>query len=90
MKLFKSIDEKFEALGFKKIEESPVIVVYHRPERGYVHELALCHKINGKHLIQSYQKGVNTDGFNNMVGLTPEEAKLACKKITQKGWEFND
>lgn len=90
MKLFKTADEKFEALGFKKTEESDEIVVYNKGPIGlvdeYTHEIILSHRLEGGHLIQSSRRGVNSDGHNHVVPLTVEEAKLACKKIKQKGW----
>ena len=59
-------------------------------EYGYIQCLEIMHKANGKHLIQSYQKGgVNKDGFNNVVGLTYEETKLAMKKYKQLKREYN-
>lgn len=51
-------------------------------EYDYIQCLEITHKASGKHLIQSYQKGVNKDGFNNVVGLTYEETKLAMKNIS--------
>ena len=86
MKLFKSIDEKFEAIGFKKIEESDDIVVYERQTPLYVQVLELCRWGKGQNMIFSIQQGVNSDGFNNNVGLTVYEAHLASKKMKQKGW----
>lgn len=86
MKLFKSVDEKLEAIGFKKIEESEDIVVYERQTPLYVQMLELCRWEKGQNMIFSTQQGVNSDGFNNNVGLTMYEAKLACKKMKQKGW----
>lgn len=88
MKLFKSVDEKLEAIGFKKIEESDLYVGYERynEKYGYVQHLDLVNKISGRHIIQSYQEGHDSSGFDIMVGLTMYEAKLACKKMKQKGW----
>ena len=39
--------------------------------------LDIVEEASGKHLIQSYQEGTNSDGFNNVVGLSCEETKLA-------------
>lgn len=58
-------------------------------EYDYIQCLEITHKASGKHLIQSYQKGVNKDGFNNVVGLTYEETKLAMKKYKQLKREYN-
>ena len=86
MKLFKSVDDKLEAIGFKKIEESEDIVVYERQTPLYVQMLELCRWTNGQNMIFSHQRGVNSDGFNNNVGLTVYEAHLASKKMWDKGW----
>ena len=87
MKFFKSVDEKLEAIGFKKIEESEYIVVYERQQHPeYVQVLELGRHEDGHHRICSYQKGVNSDGFNNALWLTVYEAHLASKKMKQKGW----
>ena len=84
MKLFKSVDEKLKDLGFKKLEENKHGVCYVRTtKQGYRQRLDILHKAYGRHLIQSYQEGVNSDGFNNMVGLSYEETKLAMKKYRQ-------
>lgn len=42
-------------------------------------------KKSGRHVIQSYQEEVNSDGFNNMIGLTAYETKLALKKMKRLG-----
>lgn len=49
-------------------------------EFNYIQRLDILHKANGRHLIKSYQEGLNFDGFNNAVGLTYEETKLAMRK----------
>lgn len=84
--IFKSIDEKLKELGFVKEEpENKYGVCYKRrvPEFNYIQKLDILHKASGRHLIQSYQEGVNSDGFNNVVGLTYEETKFAMKKYRQ-------
>lgn len=85
MKLFKSVDEKLKDLGFKKLEENKFGVSYVKDitEFSYKQRLDIMHKANGKHLIQSYQEGTNSDGLNNVVGLSYEETKLAMKKYRQ-------
>lgn len=88
MKLFKSTDEKFSEIGFVKIKEDKYGADYERITRfGYVQCLDLVHKASGFHIIQSYEKGLNTDGFNNCVGLTMYEARLCRKKMKQMGWK---
>lgn len=86
MKLFKSVDEKIKDLGFIKVRGDSIFgACYEREvtEFGYTQCLAIMHKASGRHLIQSYQKGVNQDGFNNVIGLTYEETKLAMRKYRQ-------
>lgn len=68
-------------------------VYYERRNRNHNYTQVLCiiHKSNGNHLIQSYQKDVNSDGFNNVVGLNYKEMKLAMRKYKQMkrkyGWK---
>lgn len=86
MKLFKSVDEKLSEIGFVKSGENKQFgATYERvnSEHNYVQCLDLLHKASGRHLIQSYQKDVNLDKFNNSVGLSIYEAKLAVKKMKQ-------
>lgn len=93
MKLFKSIDEKFKELGFEKVSdegetENKLGVCYRKNVftnigNHYIHRLDILHKASGNHLIQSYQEGVNSDGFNNMVGLDYKTTKLVMKKYRQ-------
>lgn len=93
MKLFKSIDERFKELGFEKVNdeveaEDKLGVCYRRnvttnSDDSYIHRIDILHKASGNHVIQSYQESVNSDGFNNMVGLNYETTKLAMKKYRQ-------
>lgn len=84
--MFESIDKKLEKIGFEKLhgedEESEYGVYYRRKveEYGYYQRLDICRKSRGRHLIMSYQEGVNSDKFNNSVGLTYKEMKFAMKK----------
>lgn len=88
MKLFKTIDEKLYEIGFVKVNEDEFGAEYERKNNkyGYVQALDLSHKANGNHIIQSYQKDVNKDGFNNVVGLTVYEAKLVLRKMKDMGF----
>lgn len=87
--MFKNVDEKLKDLGFVKVEnENKYGACYMRVfpinnDDSYVHRLDILHKASGKHIIQSYQEDVNSDGFNNMVGLSYEVTKLAMKKYRQ-------
>ena len=88
MKLFKSIDERFAEIGFVKVKENEYGADYERiTKHGYVQCLDLVHKASGRHIIQSYEKGVNKDGFNNCVGISMYEAKLCRKKMKRMGWK---
>ncbi len=92
MKLFKSIDEKFEEIGFAKVEQNNYGVIYEREntKHNYKQTLHLLHKENGKHLIQSYDKTLmDKKGIGNTgVGLTMYEAKLCIKKMKEIGWKI--
>ena len=88
--MFKSVDNKFEEIGFKKASDDEHGVVYEREcdcsMFKYTHVLAIEKKKSGHHLIFSYDK----DSFDNKkignccVGLTGYEMKLALKKMKQK------
>ena len=90
IKLFKTVDEKLEKLGFVKVadegETENFYGVSYRKEvndYGCIYRVDIGHKPGGRHFIQSYQEGTNTDGFNNTVDLTYEETKLIMKKYRQ-------
>lgn len=82
-----NVDNALAKIGFVKVHESNLMVQYEReiPD-GYTQCLDICHKKSGKHIIQSYQKDVNKNGFNNAVGLTLQEAELACIKMRRMKW----
>ncbi|MCI8795304.1 MAG: hypothetical protein HFG89_00400 [Dorea sp.] len=99
--IFESIDKKLRKIGFIKVyedrgngrfvSEDKYGVSYERwiEEYKYTQVLDIRHKTSGKHLIQSFQKNVNADGFNNTVGLSYEETKLAMKKYRQMKRRYN-
>lgn len=88
MNFFKSVDEKFAEIGLVKVEESDYVASYERKTKfGYTQCVDLVHKASGFHLIQSYEKGVNTDGFSNAVGMNMYEVRLCLKKMKQMGWK---
>lgn len=99
MKLFKSIDQRIEELGFKKINDNQYCVVYERDNRiyadneqlGYRQVVSLCHKRSGRHIIQSYDPDLFDDKNigNACVGLTYYETRLFLKKMKQKKWHKN-
>ena len=88
--LFKSADRELEKLGFVKErdednKESKYGVSYIKnvPEYNYKQVLAIMCKSNGRHLIQSYEESVNSDSFNNCVGLTYKEMKAVMRKYRE-------
>ena len=87
MKLFKSVDEKLEDIGFIKIREDEYGVAYERKdiEYNYAHRVDIGHKKSGRHLIQSYNPDLSDSaGISNLcVGLTGYETKLFLKKMKQ-------
>lgn len=96
MKLFKTIDQKIEDLGFKKVTENQFVVVYERDnslyadnkKHGYRQVVSLAHKRSGNHILQSYDPDLFDDKNigNTCVGLTYKEIKLFLKKMKRKGW----
>lgn len=90
MKLFKSIDEKFKEIGFKKIKDDNYAVTYERKilKYNYIQVIDIIHKKNGKHIVQSYDKNLFDEKKigNTCVGLTYYEMKLIMKKMKQKRW----
>lgn len=88
MKLFKSVDEKLEDLGFKLVKEDEHGVYYERfnDDFKFTHCVDICRKTNGNHLIQSYDKKILVDHdiyANSVVGLTYKELCLFTKKMKQ-------
>ncbi len=87
MKLFKTTDEKLLELGFKKELETQYSTIYTRKnnEFNYIHEVGLYHKASGKHMMISSESAINSDNFNNAVGITAKEMKLFLKKMKELG-----
>lgn len=83
MKIFKSIDEKFEEIGFKKVEEDKYGVVYERynEKYNYNHKLTILRKASGNHILQSYDETNTTSEYSPVVGLSGYEMKLALRKM---------
>lgn len=81
-------DKIFEKLGFEKTYEKNGVIDYERKNErfGFMQVIEFCRKSSGNHLVFSYQKGVNKDGFNNNVGLTLAEIKAINKKIKELKW----
>ena len=85
MKLFKSIDERIERIGYKKIKEGKYGTSYEKIEpQGYIHKVDICHKADGRHLMFSF-----TNSFD-VVGLTYNELLLFVYKffLLKLRWRF--
>lgn len=87
---FTRADRKLEKLGFDKYyingnQENEHGVSFARPDvdHGIIHRIDIIYKANGEHLIQSYQDDINSDGFNNCVGLTYKEMKAVMRKYRE-------
>jgi len=85
VKLFKSIDEQLEDIGFIKLKEDEYGACYVKDinQFCYRHRLDILHKASGNHIVQSYEEALNSVNFNNCVGLTAIEMKLAYRKLKQ-------
>lgn len=83
--MFKSIDKKFEEIGFVKIKEDEHGVSYERKDKefNYIQRIDIIHKINDKHIVQSYDATNTTSGYSPVVGLTGYEVKLVLKKMKE-------
>jgi hypothetical protein len=88
--MFKSIDKKFEAIGFIKVFDDKYGVVYERVNRKhkYTQVLSILHKANGRHIVQSYDKTLMDSKLvgNTCVGLSYYEMKLVLKKMKRLGY----
>ena len=88
--MFKTVDEKFKEIGFIKVGEDKYGTTYERKDEkyNYTQVLAILHKANGTHIVQSYDKDLMDSKFigNTCVGLTYYEMKLALKKMKQLGY----
>ena len=84
----KKADKMFEKLGYKKVEEGPIVIAYEKYEAisDYTKAIDFYHKTSGNHLVMSYQKGVNQDGFSNSVGITIPEIKAIRRKLKELRW----
>ena len=89
MKLFKTVDDKLEDIGFIKIEEDKYGVRYERKNSKYnfTQSVDILHKASGKHILQSYDGELMDEKKigNTCVGLTGYEMKLFLKKMKQIG-----
>lgn len=88
--MFKSVDKKFEEIGFIKVKEDQYGVTYERKNEkyNYTQVLDILHKESGRHIVQSVDKDLMDSKMigNTCVGLTYYEMKLALKKMKQLGY----
>lgn len=82
---FKSLDQRIADLGFKQVKNNEYGIEYERNNGVYIHKVALLHKANGKHILQSYDPVLCVPGKvgNTAVGLTYKELTLFAKKMKQ-------
>lgn len=86
--LFKSIDKKIADLGFKEVKNNEYGIEYERNNGVYIHRVALLHKANERHILQSYDPALYDPKRigNTAVGLTHKELTLFAKKMKQAGY----
>lgn len=91
IRLINNIDSKFAKIGFVKVKEDDFGATYEKSHGDghpyYTQVIHILHKTSSFSFIQSYDKSLNKDGFNNMVGLSVYEAALSLKKAKQMGWK---
>lgn len=89
MKLFETVDDKLNNIGFVKVNEDKYGVEYERKndEFNYTQVVSVLHKASGRHVLQSYDKDLmDKEKIGNVgVGLTGYEMKLFLKKMKQVG-----
>lgn len=89
MKLFETVDDKLNDIGFVKVEEDKYGVDYERKnnEFNYTQVVSIIHKASGRHILQSYDKDLmDEEKIGNVgIGLTGYEMKLFLKKMKQIG-----
>lgn len=97
-KLFISADEELKELGFKKVDEGKWGVEYEKPvisgdefsyQQPVIHVLTIGYKESGNHLIQSYERRLNSDLLNNTYGLTYAELKAIEHKYKEMCRKYN-
>lgn len=89
MKLFETVDDKLNDIGFVKVNEDKYGVEYERKndEFNYTQVVSILHKASGRHILQSCDKDLMDEAKigNVGVGLTEYEMKLFLKKMKQIG-----
>lgn len=88
--MFKSIDKKFEEIGFIKVREDKYGARYDRKDEkyNYTQVLTILNKASGRHIVQSYDKDLMDSKMigNTCVGLSYYEMKLVLKKMRKLGY----
>ena len=84
----KKADKMFGRLGYTGVDSNAYVIAYEKPieEFGYTKVIEFIYKRSGEHIVCSYQKGVNGDGFNNSVGLTIPEIKAIRRQLKELKW----
>ena len=89
MKLFETVDDKLNDIGFVKVNEDKYGVEYERKndEFNYTQVVSILHKASGRHILQSCDKDLMDEAKigNVGVGLTGYEMKLFLMKMKQIG-----
>lgn len=85
MKLFEKADDIMKDLGYTLIEENKFGASYTRTEISYVHQVDIIRSKQdpGMYSVFSYERGLNSDRFNNSVKLTNLEIEALQKKYRE-------
>ena len=85
METFKSTDDKLKDLGFIKLKDSVLGLMYEKNYTSYRHKVFIGKKSNGDVILQSYDPDrFDTDNIGNIcVALTYDELKLFIKKMEE-------
>ena len=81
VELMKKLNKKFSKLGYECLAENKYAVRYGKNLARYRHIISISHKRGGGYLVQSFQEDINSDGLNNMVGISNKEWKLVIKAV---------
>ena len=88
MFFLKNLDTKIADLEFKETKNDKYGIEYERNNGLYIQRVALLHKANGEHILQSYDPALYDPKRigNTAVGLTHKELTLFAKKMKQAGF----
>lgn len=86
-KLFKKADDLMNELGYVLIEENKFGASYTKTEvsysQPYVHQIDIIRSKQNGYNVFSYEKGLNSDLFNNAVKLSSLEMAALQKKYRE-------